>query len=237
MPEITIVPLVPLTFEDKFEVICNALNKKRNKWQLTAIAWMDYDDVCQIIKLHIYKKWHMWDQTKALEPWIGRIISNQLKNIIRNHYTNYVRPCLTCPHHGGEDQCLISPNGLQHGFCEPYAKWEKGKKVGYDLKMPLALENHRNEVEQKIDKTFFSFDAIAKINSEMQKVLSAKQYDAYKMLFFDEKTEEEVAAFMGYRTTEKNRTIGYKQIKNLKKLFKQKALEILSKQDICYGSK
>jgi hypothetical protein len=30
--------------------------------------------------------------------------------------------------------------------------------------------------------------------------------------------------------------IGYKQIKNLKKLFREKALEILNNKDICYGS-
>ena len=79
-----------ITFEEKSEIVIKAINKKRNKWQLTAIAWMDFDDVSQIIKLHIYKKWSMWDQSKPLEPWIGRIIANQLKNLIRNNYTNYI---------------------------------------------------------------------------------------------------------------------------------------------------
>ena len=40
---------------------------------------------------------------------------------------------------------------------------------------------------------------------------------------------------MGYKTNEKNRMIGYKQIKNLKKLFREKATEILSNKDVCYG--
>ena len=70
----------------------------------------------------------------------------------------------------------------------------------------------------------------------MKKILNAKQYSAYIMLFFEEKSEEEVAHFMGYKTNEKNRSIGYKQIKNLKKLFKQKAIEILKNKDICHGS-
>ena len=34
-----------ITFEEKSEIIAKAINKKRNKWQLTAIAWMDFDDV------------------------------------------------------------------------------------------------------------------------------------------------------------------------------------------------
>lgn len=224
------------SFEEKSDVIEKAINKKRKKWQLTAISWMDFDDVSQIIKLHIYKKWSMWDQSKPLEPWIGRIIANQLKNIIRNNYTNYIRPCLGCPHNMGEDLCAISPNGLQHDFCDQYAKWEKQKKIGYDLKMPLALENHKQEIEQKIDSSFFNFESIEVLNGEMKKVLTIKQYNAYIMLFFEKKNEEEVAKFMGYKTTEKNRMIGYKQIKNLKKLFREKALEILKNKDICYGS-
>jgi DNA-directed RNA polymerase specialized sigma24 family protein len=223
------------TFEDKSEIIAKAINKKRGKWQLSAIAWMDFDDVSQIIKLHIYKKWSMWDQGKPLEPWIGRIISNQLKNLIRNNYTNYVRPCLSCPHNGGDDQCLISHNGLQNNSCLLYAKWEKQKKTGYNIKMPVTIENHKQEIEDNIDNSFFSFLSVELLNDEMQKALTQKQYEAYIMLFFEKQGEEEVAKFMGYKTNEKNRMIGYKQIKNLKKLFKEKALEILKNKDICYG--
>lgn len=224
------------SFEDKSDIIAKAINRKRNKWHLSAIAWMDFDDVSQIIKLHIYKKWSMWDQDKPLEPWIGRIISNQLKNLIRNNYTNYVRPCLSCPHNGGEDHCTISPNGLQNNFCVLYAKWEKQKKTGYNLKMPVTIENHKQEIEQTVDNNFFSFSSVEILNIEMQKHLTPKQFSAYIMLFFEEQDDEHVAKFMGYKTNEKNRMIGYKQIKNLKKLFKEKALEILKNNDICYGS-
>ena len=41
---------------------------------------MDYDDVSQIIRLHIYKKWDMYDPAKPLAPWLNRIITNQIKN-------------------------------------------------------------------------------------------------------------------------------------------------------------
>ena len=52
------------------------------------------------------------------------------------------------------------------------------------------------------------------------------------MLYFEKKSDEEVAIFLGYRSSEKNRKVGYKQIKNLKKLFKDKAVEILKNKDI-----
>ena len=177
----------------------------------------------------------MWDQTKPLEPWIGRIISNQLKNLIRNNYTNYVRPCLSCPHNMGEDQCSLTPNGIQNNICSLYAKWERTKKPGYDLKMPVTIENHRQEIESTIDCNMFSFVSVELLNNEMQKTLTCKQYTAYIMLFFEDKNEEDVAKFMGYKTNEKNRMIGYKQIKNLKKLFREKASEILTNKDVCYG--
>lgn len=223
------------TFEDKFDIICKAINKKRNKWHLNAITWMDFDDVSQIIKLHIYKKWSMWDQSKPLEPWIGRIISNQLKNLVRNNYTNYVRPCLSCPHNLGEDQCSLTNNGFQNNDCVLFHKWEKTKKTGYDLKMPLTIENHKQEIESCIDNAPFSFSGVELLNFEMQKALTCKQYTAYVMLFLENKDEEDVAKYMGYKTTEKNRMIGYKQIKNLKKLFREKAFEILNNRDVCYG--
>ena len=47
--------------------------------------------------------------------------------------------------------------------------------------------------------------------------------------------EEKVAAEMGYKTNEKGKKAGYKQIKNLKKLFKQIALKILQNEDIITG--
>ena len=74
--------------------------------------------------------------------------------------------------------------------------------------------------------------SIDSLNKEMKKVLSENYFRAYEMLFFEKKTDEEVAKFLGYRSSEKNRKIGYKQIKNLKKLFRDKAVEILKNKDI-----
>jgi hypothetical protein len=101
--------------------------------------------------------------------------------------------------------------------------------------MPVTIENHRQELESCVDNSTFSFMSVELLNNEMQKVLTCKQYTAYVMLFFEKVNEEDVAKFMGYKTNEKNRMIGYKQIKNLKKLFREKASEILHNQDICYG--
>ena len=122
------------SFEENIHLIDEEIRKRRNKWSLTALAWMDYDDVSQIIRIHIYKKWHMYDPGKPLAPWLNRIISNQIKNLIRNHYGNYSRPCLKCAASEGEDLCEIYLK--QCSDCPLYAEWEKNKKEHMILKYP-----------------------------------------------------------------------------------------------------
>ena len=77
------------TFENCIIEINSEIIKRKNKWNLTAINWMDFNDVSQILRIHIYKKWHLYDSKKPLAPWVNRIISNQIKNLIRNNYGNY----------------------------------------------------------------------------------------------------------------------------------------------------
>ena len=127
------------TYDDCSDVIDQAIKRQRSKWRLNAVNWFDFEDVEQIIKSHIAKKWHMWDQGRPLEPWIGRIISNQLRNLIRNHYGNYAKPCSNCEFARG-DYCTSPPPGKQNSSCKLYAKWEKAKKSGVELKIPLSME-------------------------------------------------------------------------------------------------
>ena len=62
--------------------------------------------------------------------------------------------------------------------------------------------------------------------------LNSRQYVAFEMLFVQNKTEEQVANYLGFKTSEKKRSAGYKQIKNLKKIFQEKAREIIKEKDI-----
>lgn len=228
------------TYEDKSKEIDLEIKKRRGKWFLDSLAWFDFEDVEQIIRAHIYKKWHQWDQSRSLKPWINKIITNQMKNILRNNYSNFVRPCLNCPFNqscatkdGGEASlCGFTKSGLQDSSCPLYAKWERTKKSAYGIKMALTLENHTNEVQAMRDTSFDILAAQDKLNFFMKRDLSEKQYMVYKLLFIEHKDEEEVAGLMGYKTSEKGRKAGYKQIKNLKKIFKQKAQEVLDKEDV-----
>ena len=66
----------------------------------------------------------------------------------------------------------------------------------------------------------------------MEIKLTDIHYRAYRMLYFEEKTEEDVARFMGYKLSAQKNKLGYRQVKNLKKKFLQVAIEILNQQDI-----
>ncbi len=217
-------------FEDCIRQIDVEINKRKNKWNLTAITWMDFDDVSQILRIHIYKKWHLYDPQKPLTPWINRIISNQIKNLIRNNYGNFARPCLKCAASEGGDFCSIY--GKQCNSCPLLANWEKTKKRAYDVKLPVLLENHAREV---YDMAFSHTDIEAasnQLHEKMRLLLKPNEWKIYQALYIDFKTEEQVAKFMGYRTSEKNRSPGYKQIKNIKKAIIQKAKKILSRGEL-----
>tara|TARA_R100000808_G_C2143957_1_gene151726 strand:+ start:1214 stop:1942 length:729 start_codon:yes stop_codon:yes gene_type:complete len=231
-----------ITYEEKYEIIEVELNKRRAKWFLKSLTWVDFDDVKQIIRTHLYKKWEQWDQERPLRPWLNRIITNQLKNILRNYYSNFAKPCLNCPFNqtGVTDEteqgfCGFTTSRLQCNECPLYAKWEKTKKAAFDIKMAVTIENHMHELESSGAESFEIEDAQIRLHAEMKKVLSEKNYRIYQMLFIENMTEEDAAKELGYRTTEKGRKAGYKQIKNLKKQFKQKAERILATKDIFYG--
>ena len=219
-------------FEDKLQEIETALERKRSKWDLDALAYVDYDDIKQIIMHHIHKKWHLWDQSKPIEPWLSRVVSNQFKNLLRNHYGNYARPCLRCPYNLGGTECSKTKSGEQDGSCAKYKEWEGKKKAAYDIKLAVTMEHHTNEVYEKRD-TFLDLErATTKLEAEMKKNLSKRHFVAFKMLFVQNKSEQEVAKYLGFRTSEKKRSAGYKQIKNLKKIFQEKAKEIIKEKDI-----
>ena len=217
-------------FEECIAEINVEISKRRNKWNLTALAWMDFEDVSQILRIHIFKKWHMDDHSKPLGPWVNRIISNQIKNLIRNNYGNFARPCLRCAAAEGVDLCSIYEK--QDTSCPLFKHWVLHKKNAHDAKLPLPLENHAQEVFNKPQDYMDIESASNKLHTKMEEVLKPIEWTIYKYLYIDFLDEDEVAIKMGYRTTEKNRTPGYKQIKNIKKSILKKVKKTLESGEI-----
>ena len=218
------------TFEESIDVIDIEIKKRRGKWNLSVLAWMDFQDVSQILRIHIYRKWHLYDTDKPLGPWLNRIISNQIKNLIRNNYGNFCRPCLKCAAAEGGDLCTIY--GKQDNSCPLYANWELTKKSAHDAKLPVPLENHAQEV-YSLDSNSIDVGATAvKLHERMKVILKPIEWRVYEYLYVMDKTETEVARLMGYKTSEKNRSPGYKQIKNIKKSIIEKVKKALNDGEI-----
>lgn len=220
------------------DVINVEIRKRKNKWFLDSVPWIDFDDVEQIIRIHIHQKWDKWDQIRDLKPWINKIITNQFKNILRNYYLNFAKPCTSCPFNSSsieEDVCSFTKSGIQDITCPLYKKWSKSKKNAHDVKIPLRLDGMEFEQITSNSPSEFDLDSsIVRVEKQLRIELSKKYYEVYLMLFVENKSEDDVAMELGYKTTENGRAAGYKQIKNIKKMIKEKVIKIIRDKDIIY---
>lgn len=214
------------TFTDKIKEIDIELAKRKNKWELSGVAWMSFDDVCQIIRIHLSKKWNQWDEARPLLPWVNRIISNQIKNILRNIYYNFAPPCLKCPANNGGNLCELY--GIQCVDCPMYKKWSDRKKSAFDIKLPVTMENHIQEVHNMPNDSIDIEKAAEILHKRMKNILKPIEWKVYKSLYIDHKDEEVVAKEMGYKSNEENRKIGYKRISILKKSIMVKVKKVLA---------
>lgn len=216
----------PTTFELALPIVNAELSKRKYKWHLTAVAHFDYDDVSQIIRTHVYNKWDQYDSARPFRPWVNKIISSQIKNILRNIYWNFERPCLRCPFNLQDGHCEVTASGTQCEECPAYAKWAKTKKSAHDIKMAVSMQNHEQEVHNKQDD-FYDIEAnVIKLNVKLKKELKPNEWKIYDLLYIQHKEDEEVAKIMGFRSSE-NRPQGYKRIRQLKDIFQIKAKKIM----------
>lgn len=209
------------TFESKSDIIDRELRKRRGKWQLKARLDLDYDDVKQIIRLHVWKKWHLWDQTQPLEPWLNRIISRQISNILRDNYTSFSSPCIRCP--ANENNGLCSIYTKQCTECPLFAKWSKSKKAACDVKLPVSLHEEELDIDQNLESNDIDYDLyVGMLHDHMKVKLSPKQFGVYKLLYIDNKSEQEAASILGLSddaTEEYRKTSRCKQLEIYKKHF------------------
>lgn len=219
-----------LKFENCFALINTEIVKRKNKWTLSALNWIDFEDVSQIIRFHIYKKWNLYDESKPILPWINRIISNQIKNLIRNNYGNYTRPCLKCVAAVGENECKIY--GKQEKACPLYNNWVKTKKNAYDLKMTLSIEDHSHEINNQSIEQCDIEKASNSLHEKMKKILKPIEWKVYDLLYVQNRTEEYICKNLNFKYDKKAKTTYNKQLRNIQKTIIKKAKECLFNGEI-----
>jgi len=218
----------------KFEACINLINteilKRKNKWTLSTLNWIDFEDVSQIIRFHIYKKWNLYDEKKPMLPWINRIISNQIKNLIRNNYGNYARPCLKCAAALGESECRIY--GKQDQGCPMFNNWTKTKKNAYDLKMAVSIEDHSYEINNQVCINSDIQKATQNLHEKMKQVLKPVEWKVYELLYINHKTEEQVCKILKFKYDKEAKSAYNKQLKNIQKSIIKKAKQSLANGEI-----
>lgn len=223
------------TFEQSIDIIDEEISKRKSRWHLTAISWMDFQDVSQRLRIHIYKKWDKWDDIRPLRPWLNQVINHQITNMLRNHYSNFSRPCLKCKFNTGEHGCSVY--GTQNNGCPTYAKWEKTKKSAYDIKFPVSINSQNaNNPETTLESVLHSKEVqidvetiLPAFNDLMRKNLSIIEWKVYDYMFLQNFEEAEVAQKMGYKLSYKDGRPAYRQISKIKSKILQKA-RILAKE-------
>jgi hypothetical protein len=217
------------SFEESIDVIDSEILKRKHRWHLTAISWMDFDDVSQKLRLHIYKKWDKWNHTRPLRPWLNQVINHQMTNILRNNYSNFSRPCLKCKFNTGENGCTLY--GVQSGLCRDYLKWEKTKKPAYDVKFPVSLSSPiGSDGEMTVESFISNREVCSNIESLlpsfhelMRKNLNNVEWKVYDYMFLQNLSDEDIAHKMGYKLSIKEGRPAYRQINKIRSKIVNKA--------------
>ena len=218
------------TFEESYDLIRIQVEKRRAKWTLSSINWLDFDDIAQIIYAHIHKKWHLWDHTRPLAPWVSRVTSNQISNLIKTHYSNFSRPCLHCPAYEGENLCSVYE--IQCVKCPLYEYWVKSRQAAYNIKITLPIDTHANEVENKTAENVNIEKGVQEMHREIEKALKPIEWSIYKCIYINHLSDRDTATKLGYKTSGESREAGYRTIAAAKKKIIQVATKIAYSGDI-----
>lgn len=239
-----------LTFEERYIEITYELDKRKGKWDLAIVPWLD---ARQMILLHVYQKYPQFDENKRIngQPvefshWLQSVITRKIYGIWRDHLAKYSRPCLGNPKHGmercafngGGDLCTATKSGKQCGECKLYKDWERSKKRQHDIKQTLPIENHTQEVSN-IQSDFTDIEGKKRIiDAKMREKLPKSEWKIYRMLMIENRSEVEAARALGFKNKHcKNGRkpkmfSGYLKILALRHKFVAKAKEIIEQEGL-----
>lgn len=223
-----------LTFEERYIEICRWVDKRRRKWDLHNVPW---EDARQIILIHIYRKYNLYHaEDGPFGNWVNRVISNKIKGIWRDKYTNYARPCVMgCVFNTGGDTCSQTASGKQCEECPLYKSWVKRRKAAHDVKQTLPLESHIQEVSNQPGDFLDIEAAKTVIDAKMKERLTKTEYRIYRALVIQGKSEREVARLLGpdKKKKRKSRMYGnYQELLRLRHHFVDMAKDIIKSENL-----
>ncbi len=226
-------------FEDVVLELDDILKSKRSFWNLEAVSHIDYDDISQIIRLHIHAKFNQWDQKDPFKPWASKIVNNQISNLKEKHYGRFAPPCRTCEHDLGENRCAFTSCGVKTEECPELSKWQKSKESAYRMLLAESSDKayvddpegeSRIKIQSAPDLDYFK--ASDKLHVLMLKGLNEKSQKMYRLLFIESRSDDYISKEMGYKTSEEGMKPGYRQISSMKKMLIARAKKIMKENDV-----
>ncbi len=214
------------TFEESYDEIQRVIEKKRYDWTLKANLMMDFDDVKLMIITHVWKKWDKYDQKRPLANWVAEVTRNQFSNILRDAYLSTTAPCSRCPLNMGEERCQKYEK-TESMECPLYAKWYNTKRHSHNVRLPLPLDSYMHEMSNPFDASYDIEAGVPKMHEAMRKVLRNSEYEIYKRLYIEHKSEEQTAKELNLTSNDKTHNIKNKRIRQVKTIIIAKAKEVL----------
>lgn len=221
-----------MSFDDRLPVIKQEIAKRKTKWTLSTLDW---DDVVQKIMIKVWKNYDSYDPAKSnFTHWLNTVISNEIKNCLRDNLTIYSRPCiLGCSYNLGDDNCGYTATGKQCSQCPLYKKWVDKKQDHFNVKQSLPLENHVQEVNSMPNDSMDIAAAKDVIDLHMKEKLKPYEWEIYKLLFIEHKTPEEVGKILKYKACKNSKVPGYQVLAKQKKRFVEIAKQIIREEGLC----
>lgn len=225
-------------FQARIKEIDEVLEKKRSRWHLY-LGYMDFDDVSQIVRTHIYVKLNLYDKSRPFKVWASKVADSQIKNLVRNHYGKVAPPCNSCAYNGGGTVCIFTPSGSKCAECPLYKKWEVKKKNGYGMKFATSIDEltaNGTVFPVEAAENFDLNESILSFHKKMEEKLSEKLFQIYKIIYIEGHPDITLSKILGLKNNEKTgnskRVPGYKQIYNYKEQIFQVAKQVMQDFDI-----
>lgn len=223
-------------FEDKLNEIDSLLKTRKPRWEMDAIPSTGWEDVEQIIRIHLFNKFEKWDQSKPFSRWCARVIDNQIINIKKHLIGRFISPCQNCPFNLGDNLCAKTKSGKKCDECPKLAKWEKKKKNGYNLVLARSVdetfEGEDDPIIQPEGNLINLPEAIERLHRLMLETLTDKLRKFYQLKYIDGLNDSVIAFSFGFITSEEGRAPGYRQMYNMEAEIRKKVNLVMQTHDI-----
>ena len=236
-------------FTESVPILQGLISKRKNSWTLTSV--MEFQDVESIILTKLYRNFRLYDPMQPLDRWANTVITNELKNLVRNHVVSHLKPCFAansygakCAFNEGQNQCGWTKSGIQDSSCRFYANWEKKKKVKSQIASPLSLDAplgnddtsdlSLGHITASPAGGFIDFEGSKKvIDIKVIALLTKEEAKIYRLLYIRHLTPEQVGKKMGYRKQANSDVPGYIRIKKIMNKVRALAEQIIYSEGIC----